>query len=245
MKEQQPKSLEDLKSELEIVKKEQESLLKVVSHDLRSPFNKLFALVGLVKMSGDSISEEQLGYLNKMELVISDGLSRMRNLMDLRAVEGAGINTSYNDTDIASLVARVAGDHMLEAERKGIKISFKQTPASIYTDRPSCLRILDQVISNAIKFSPLDSDININLEEVEERVLIHIEDGGYGISDEEQKYLFKKFAELSTRTTAGESSTGIGLYIAQEMAKNIGGKLSYANENGSIFTLSLPKVTVA
>ena len=67
---------------LEASEREKKALLKLALHDLRSPMNKLFALVGLFKMSDKQLSDEQTGYLNKMELVISDGLGRMRNLME-------------------------------------------------------------------------------------------------------------------------------------------------------------------
>jgi signal transduction histidine kinase len=238
-------SLGDIKAELSALEFEKESLMKVISHDLRSPLNKLFALVGLFKMSSETLTDEQLGYLNKMELVISDGLSRMRNLMDLRAVDGPGINTMYCETDITNLLYKVIGEHVPAAERKEIKISFDERPIIINTDKFSCLRIIDQLLSNAIKFSPLGSRINIDVDEKEEEVLIYIKDGGYGLSEEDQKNLYKKFVILTSRTTAGESSTGVGLYIAQKMAKNINGRILYSNSEGSVFTFSLQKTALA
>ena len=104
---------------------------------------------------------------------------------------------------------------------------------------------MDQLISNAIKYSPITSDITLAMEENDDEVLIRITDGGYGISENEQKDLFKKFIVLSSRTTGGEPSLGLGLFIAQSMAKNIGATIDYENLDGSTFIFRLPKTKLA
>ena len=245
LKNNQPISIEALKTQLAAAEKEKKALLKLALHDLRSPMNKLFALVGLFKLSNDPLSVEQTGYLDKMELVIRDGLSRMRNLMDLKAIEDQSIETMFEPIRVCKLVQKVIREQVPDATRKNIEIYFIETPINLRTDNLSCLRILDQLFSNAIKFSPVGGSITVKLEEEADKVLIHITDSGPGISPEEQNILFKKFTPLSTRTTGGESSTGIGLYIASWMAKNIGGSIEYSNGNKSVFTLCLPKVSLA
>ena len=245
LKKDQPISIDELKSQLEIAEKEKKALLRLALHDLRSPMNKLFALVGLFKMSDAPVSAEQADYLDKMELVIRDGLSRMRNLMDLKAIEDETIETMYESIRVSKLVQKVIREQTPDAARKNIKIYFIEKPIALTTDTISCLRILDQLFSNAVKFSPKNSSITVKLEEQEESVFIHIADTGPGISTKEQNELYKKFTPLSTRATGGESCTGIGLYIASWMAKNIGGSIEYTNDNKSEFTLCLPKVSLA
>jgi signal transduction histidine kinase len=246
--EDKTKSIEELKMLLEASEKEKKALLKLALHDLRSPMNKLFALVGLFKMSDKQLSDEQTGYLNKMELVISDGLGRMRNLMDLKAIEEAsGANTEilFENINIGRLVNKVIREYIPDAARKNIDLSYTEKNISLSTDRISILRILDQLISNAIKFSPERSKILIEIEERDEDFLVHVTDGGRGIAEEEIPNLYQKFAPLSTRTTGGESSTGIGLFIALWMARKIGGGIDYSNNKKSVFTLRLPRVSLA
>ena len=238
-------SIEELRAQLATAEKEKTALLKVISHDLRSPMNKLFALIGLFKMSGDTLTEEQTSYLDKMELVISDGLSQMHNLMDLRAIEGDGLDTLFEPINLGKLISRVIREYIPSAHRKNIKLNFENMSISLETDRLSCLRILDQLLSNAIKFSPTGGVVSIEVEDKDEEVLIHIIDGGYGIVDDEQSDLYKKFMVLSSPASGGESLTGIGLYIAQWMANNIGGSIEYQNAGKSVFTLRLPKVRMA
>jgi signal transduction histidine kinase len=247
LKEEETISIEALKKQLVDSEKEKKALLKLALHDFRSPMNKLFALVGLFKMSDKPLTDEQVGYLDKMELVIRDGLSQMRNLMDLKAIEEADTNTEVliEHIHVGKLVQKVVREYTPDAARKNIVLSFTEKNLSLSTDRISCLRILDQLISNAIKFTPKRGEILIELEARDEDVLVLITDGGRGIAEEEIPSLFQKFTPLSTRATGGESSTGIGLFIAWSMARKIGGNISYTNNNKSVFTLHLPKVSLA
>jgi two-component system, sensor histidine kinase and response regulator len=162
--------------------------------------------------------------------------------MDLRAIEGEGINTHFEPLDIDKLIKQVIREHFPLAKRKNINIAYKSQPVSVITDKLSCLRIFDQLFSNAIKFSPADSTISVDIVDTEDDVLIRIVDSGFGIAEVEQANLYKKFTVLSNRSSGGESATGIGLFIAQWMAKNIGGKIVYDNDGKSQFTLHIPKV---
>lgn len=240
-------SIEKLKTLLEASETEKKALLKLALHDIRSPMNKVFALVGLFKMSDGPLTNEQAGYLNKMELVIRDGLSRMRNLIDLKTIEDGDANaeTFTEHFNVGKLVQKVVREYKADAARKNLEISFKVRDVFSTTDRIYLSRILDQLISNAIKFSPERSNISIEMESGQDDIIVQITDGGRGIAEEEIPMLYKKFTPLSTRTTGGETSTGIGLFIASWMARKIGGSIDYSNNNGSVFTLRLPIVSMA
>ena len=237
--------IEELESKIADLEKEKASLLKVLSHDLRSPLNKLFALIGLFRMSDNALSDEQVIYLDKMELVISDGLSKMRNLMELKAIEGDGFDVLYEPLNLGKTIGRVIKEYGSAIERKNFTIVFDEKSVVIETDKLSVQRILDHLISNAIKYSPLGSKIIVKIEDKVDDVAIQVIDGGYGISEKEQESLFKKFVVSSTRVTGGESALGLGLFIAQSMAKNIGAIINYENRDGSTFILSLPKTRLA
>jgi len=235
----------ELETKLAKLEQEKASLLKVVSHDVRSPLNKLFALVNLLKMTEDSLTKEQLGYLDKMEMVLSDGLSRMKNLMDLRAIELNEVQTYMEPLDLGVLTAKIIREYTPVSERKNIKVEYEGTHLSTITDRLCYSRILEQILSNAFKFSPTLKPIKVTLTDNDNNIVLAVTDGGYGIKEEEQKDLFRKFKVLSTHTSAGESTTGLGLYIAQWNAKHLGGDITYQNSNGSTFVVTLPKVRMA
>lgn len=231
-------------AELERINK---ALVKVASHDVRSPLNKLFALIGLFKLSDGEITTEQRGYLNKMEVVISDGLNKMKNIMDLHSIETSGITTLPESIEIVQLTRRIVREFIPTAKRKNISIGFSSSEKTItlITDRLSYNRILDQLLSNAYKFTPEGKTINLTIEDQADQCIISVIDGGYGIKKEEQKFLYQKFKVLSTPATGGESCVGLGLFLAQWNAKNIGGEIKYDNNNRSTFSLILPKIRLA
>ena len=235
----------ELKARLKLLEDENKALLKLASHDIRSPLNKLFALLNLLKMADEPLAEEQSGYVEKMELVLSDGLQRMRNLTELYTIESGSVQSLLEEITLASLISRSLREHKVSAERKNIRFQFTDEPVTTHSDRLSLLRIFDQLMTNAIKFTPLGKTIKIKLRQEKNFALLSVIDGGYGIREEEQEFLFQKFKVLSTPVTGGESKTGIGLFIAQWNAKNIGGEISYENVNESTFTLKLPLVQLA
>lgn len=237
--------LKQLEQEIGKLEAENKALLKLASHDLRSPLNKIFALVNLMKMTDDPLSSEQQGYLKNIELVLSDSLQRMRNLTELRSIENNLVEVNWERVSIAPLVKKMALEYTPSAERKNIKLTTELESVETTSDKLLLTRVLDQLISNAIKFSSESSEIKITLEGSQEKFCITVIDGGYGIEQKEQAKLFKKFSVLSTRATAGESTTGIGLYIAQEIAIKLGGRIVYDNKNGSEFTLEMPYVSLA
>ena len=242
-KEQKIKQLEE---EVERLTAEKNSLLKVASHDIRSPLNKIFALVNLIKMADGELNSEQEGYLSKIETVLNDGLSKMRNLMELRAIENDEIKLRFEEIDLRAVLTRIVREYQIICNRKKINLVLSAETVSTTTDKLSVVRILDQLLANALKFSPVSGNVLVTLSAEEEVVQIDVIDAGYGIKPEEQVDLFKKFKVLSTPTTGGESRTGLGLYIAKYYAEKLAGSLTYTNEEaGSTFSLTLPRQLMA
>ena len=239
------KVIRELELEVERLRDENRALLKLASHDVRSPLNKVFALVNLLKMADEPLSEEQEGYILNIEKVLADGLHRMRNLMDLRAIENNEVKIHLEEIDLGSIAKRVVRDYAMPAEQKKIKLNTSIISISVNTDKLIVMRVVDQLMSNALKFSPEGSEISIGLTEIDDALKLSVTDGGYGIAPEEQAKLFKKFKVLSTATTGGESKTGVGLFIAQEYARKLNGKISYSNEGSSVFVLELPMIASA
>ena len=241
----QDNTIEELRLVIERLQAENSALLKLASHDLRAPLNKIYALTNLLKMTDDSLSGEQQGYIDNIEVVLSDGLRLMRNMTELRAIESDELKVQRQNIDIAALVRKIVREFEPAAEKKHIKIVTDIVPVESVSDSLVISRPLDQLISNALKFSPPNSEIGIQLQAGEDKFSIIVVDGGFGIKEEEQPGLFKKFVVLSSPVTGGESKTGIGLYIAQRSANMLGGQVSYSNKNGSSFILELPVTRMA
>jgi signal transduction histidine kinase len=115
-------------------------------------------------------------------------------------------------------------------------------PLAVRTDRTAARQILDNLISNAVKYSPHGATVHLELATVGGMGVIRVRDEGPGLSEEDQKNLFKKFSRLTARPTGGESSNGLGLAIAHRLAKALGGGIRCESTlgHGSTFIFELP-----
>jgi signal transduction histidine kinase len=129
-------------------------------------------------------------------------------------------------------------------ERKGQKLAVSGPKSLIATGDPDRLRdVVDNLVSNAVKYSPLEGAIAITLARTGNEVLISVRDSGPGLSPEDLSRLFGRFQRLSAKPTAGEASTGLGLSIAKRIIDLHGGRLTAESggaEGGAIFTIALP-----
>jgi signal transduction histidine kinase len=238
--------LEEKDKELQKLDEERSNIIGVVSHDLKAPLNRIFALSNLVYLAGENLTNEQKDYLEKMNQVVRDGLDMIRNLLDIRAIEYKGIEMLKEEIDIDNQVQQMVKSYKSYTQQKEQKIRYKNETGDehvvLETDRMYLNRILDNLLSNAVKFSPKGSEIVVELSKNEDSVGIKIIDNGPGISIEDQKKMFQKYRVLSAQPTGGESSTGLGLSITRSLVNILDGSIRYKSnpEGGSIFIVELP-----
>jgi signal transduction histidine kinase len=192
------------------------------------------------------IIQEQAQVTSMAEMIIT-AAERMRqlitNLLDVNAIEEGQFASRLERYDLGKLVREMVDQNIPAANQKKIGI---QTDISddifVRTDRAAAAQILDNLISNALKYSPHNRTVHIRTLTEGNRALVQVRDEGPGISGEDQKRLFQKYSRLSARPTGGESSTGLGLAIAKRLAEALSGGIQCqsALEAGSTFTLSLP-----
>ena len=237
-------SPDTLSQKVEELTRENKHVLSIVSHDLRSPLNRIFALIQLVQMGGDNLSPEQNDYLEKMHLIVADGLAMMRNLVDYRNIEYRTIDLHPETLNISELITRTIKNFSSIAAKKNIQLlATYENDLVITTDKLCIERVLDNLIANGLKFSPPGKKITIRAIIESDILKISVQDEVGGFLPEEQPKIFQKFQKLSARPTAGESSTGLGLFVAQSMANKIGGNISFSiiEKQGSIFSVEIPK----
>ena len=231
----------ELREALAASEKEKRALLKIVSHDIKAPFNQLFALSSLLSMDSDNLTEDQVDYVERMDIVAKEGLSLIRNLVDLRTIDYRGIQYREDKINVEEILKETINHHSPAAARKEIIITQELQPASTILDKIYVGRIFDHLISNAIKFAPPGSSVYVNMLVDGKQIQVRIADEGEGIPQQEVNSLFKQFIVLSPRPTAGESTTGLGLYLAKAMAEGLQGNVSYiADTSRTIFEVTMP-----
>lgn len=240
----QLRELEQNNRALQELNSEKQQIIGVVSHDLKGPFNRIFALSQLMSMTGDNLRADQKEYLGKIHQIVADGLSMVRNLLDNRRLEDRGIELNPEPLNITAVVVNLVKQYQSLAEKKQIRINFNQTEAiPAKADKIYLSRVFENLLSNAIKFSPAGKQIHVTISDEGTSVEVSVKDEGPGILAEDQKKLFQKFQKLAARPTAGESSTGLGLFIVKTFIEKMGGTIRCESEEGkgAKFTVSIKR----
>lgn len=238
-------NVDSLIKQIEALNLEKQQLISLVSHDLRSPLNRAFALAELLLMDTASLSDFQKDYLEKMRVVIADGLAMMRNLVDYRNLEYRSIDILKEPVNVQEFTERLIREFQSTARKKEITIqsTHADQALSIISDKQCLDRVIGNVLSNALKFSKPGQKVLLRtFMNSDGKIVVEIEDEIGGFSAEELKTLFSKFKKYKAQPTGNESSTGLGLFVAKAMAERVDGTVTCQSElgKGSIFTIVLP-----
>jgi len=225
---------------------EKNELLGIVSHDLKNPLQSIKLAAQLLKTDG-SLSKVEV---SEFSSDILNSAARMfdliKNLLDANAVEEGSVQVSLGAFDAQMITNSVISSYEHKATAKNIVLerSYPDFPVFLHGDSSLTIQILDNLISNAVKYSPYDTRIDIkvdvDIESGKGRVMVI--DQGPGLSEEDQKKLFMKYTKLTPEPTAGEHSTGLGLSIVKKLAEIMNGKV-WCNSKlgeGSTFVFELP-----
>jgi len=225
---------------------EKQQLIGLVSHDLKGPFNRIFALIQLMEISSENLTSEQREYLGKIHQIVADGLGMIRNLLDNRRLEDQGIDLLPESINLVAVLGSLIKNYRNLSVKKKIQIHFEApAQAIVVADKLYIYRIFENLISNALKFSPEDRNIYVTVTEEGEKIVVKLKDEGPGISKEDQKKLYQKFQRLSARPTGGESSTGLGLSIVKALIEKMGSELLCESDEGlgATFIVKMDKST--
>ncbi len=239
------KALEKQKTDLRELTETQNYLMSIVAHDLKAPLNRVQGLVQLLPLVG-TLNQEQKEQVEMIEKAVESGQKLIEDILTINAYEADCEPLYIKEIELSDFIKETISMHQQSiADKKNIQISFEQdTPITLKTDSEHLTRILDNLISNALKFSPKDKKVFINLEQHKNQVIISVKDQGPGISPEDQKKMFKKFQKLSAKPTGGETSTGLGLSIIKVLTQRLQGSIDYDTilGKGTTFKLKLPSL---
>lgn len=218
--------------------------LGMAVHDLRSPINGIHGLSEMLldDMCGPLNAEqrEMIEYIfsaNKhMNSLVSD-------LLDISVIESGKLKLLKGEASLQELLEERLKIQGLSASRKSIAIEgmYTEVPSFVF-DYRRLEQVMDNLLTNAIKFSPTDTTITVSLEYVEGQAKICVRDQGQGIPPGEEDLLFQTFKKTSVQPTAGESSTGLGLPIVKKIVEAHGGSVWVESEygEGASFCFTLP-----
>lgn len=241
--ETQKRDIEKINEQLEELNREKDSLMGIVAHDLKAPLVKVKSLARMLTMTGD-LNERQQDVIGMMESVTDSGETLIRNLLDLTAAEQAEEKMKMESVELKNFILGFLPPHLQRAEEKQIKLSAEiPEDLRLTTEKNYFSRILDNLVSNALKFSTSHTEVVISGEADGNDVLLRVKDQGPGISREDQQRMFRKFQKLTAQPTGGENSTGLGLSIIKTLTEKLGGTIAVKSElgDGTEFILRFPQ----
>ena len=226
---------------LEALDKEKTNLLRIITHDLRAPLGNITAIAELA-LGETSVPRD---HVDMIRHIADDALETVAQLLNWQTVNQPEINANSEPLNITCMLGTVVDRFAIEASQKQISLHLPPSPDGAswaLGDRNFVRKILENLISNALKFSPTGKNVYLTLKEGASQLAIGVRDEGPGIPPEDLPKLFGQFQQLSARPTGGEASSGLGLYIAKRYAETMGGDITCHSVpgNGATFTVQLP-----
>lgn len=220
--------------------RQQNNFLLAITHELKTPLSSIKLFFQTLRRK--ELSEEKRHDLIKRGVEDVDRLNNMiENLLLSARFEGDALNPHFEEIDLHEFVVKltdklrfgVAKDHFIHVKAKGEIL--------IESDTQLLNSIVINLIENACKYSPKQTDINVYLEKNAQGAELRVQDHGPGIPEKDLKKIFSKFYRAENEETRTNKGTGLGLYIVKELLNKINGKITVKNHlpNGSIFIISL------
>jgi signal transduction histidine kinase len=227
---------------LDEINHEKDTLMNIVAHDLKSPLNRIHGLVRILEMEGN-LNSNQLEYVRLVKESTRGGLDLITDLLDVHAWNELPEKPSPFAFEFDQFFKERVQSFQVIAEGKGISLKAESHVGQKIISEPEDLgRIFDNLVSNAIKFSPRNKSVEVKASWSNGLLQVSVKDYGQGFSDDDRRSLFQKFKKLSARPTAGESSNGLGLAIVKTLVDRLDGSIQLKSsiQGGSEFLIEIP-----
>jgi signal transduction histidine kinase len=209
--------------------------LGMCAHDLRNPLSSIRGLAELmVEDAIGPLSAEQKEIVQTIHGASQSMLQLVNELLDVATIEAGHLKLAKEPTSIVEIVERSVHLSNIEAAKKNTRIELVKIDIEpvVDVDRNKIRQVVDNLISNAVKYSPRGSVITVHIHSNEMVAGFAVRDSGPGIPESERHKLFKDFGRLSAQPTGGEKSTGLGLAICRKIVEAHDGTISVENMSG-------------
>jgi len=220
--------------------------LGIAAHDLRSPLTVINTYIFAI--SNDNLMDEQVTYLGKVKDITNYMLNLINNLLDLSAIETGHLTLDMKQHNYIKFLKDSIELNKAIASKKNISLDLKYVEEIpfITFDRDKLTQVINNLISNAIKFSHKNTAITVEVKKENEFITTSVIDQGQGIPSEELHKLFREFQKTSVKSTGKEKSTGLGLAITKKIIEAHKGRVGVESKvgEGSEFYFTLPSGAV-
>lgn len=228
-------------SELEQLKTD---MIRIAAHDLRNPLGIVKGYTALLIEDRDSLSPDQFAFVQAIDDAGEKMLKIIRDILSLQRVEAMQNKANCDEIDFADMVRELAGGHSVRARQKAQTYNLVAPSSSvpICVDQGQVREAVDNLIGNAVKYTPNGGSVTVELTMVGGRAVFEVRDTGLGIAEDEQARLFQPFFRASNAKASNIEGTGLGLHLVRNIVERHGGKMRFKSVlgEGSTFGFEIP-----
>jgi signal transduction histidine kinase len=230
--------------ELANLNKIKNQFIGMAAHDLRNPLGVIINYCEFLENDFGKLNKDQAEFISQIKSSSAFMLNLVTDLLDVSSIESGSITLKLEKHDLTALVENIVQSNKYMAGKKNIilKISRDEQPIIFVFDKSKIHQLITNLITNAIKFSYPGSEVCVEVFIKNGEAEINVKDNGQGIQQEDLKLLFKPFQKTSVKATAGEKSSGLGLYIVKRITDAHSGRIDVDSVfgKGSTFSVKLP-----
>ncbi len=218
--------------------------LSIVSHDLRTPLTAIKGYAATLLRFEEKLSPEiRKDSLNAINSEMDRFARLLDNLLDLSRIESGRLSIHLYSFNLKEMASKVVEMFKISTQNHQFVLNFPEVYPEAYGDQDQVEQVLNNLISNAIKYSPTGGTIEISGSDQNEQIILSIKDQGMGIPKDQLEKIFERYHRVDSKATRLVSGTGLGLYISKKLIEAQGGKIWVESQigKGSTFHVSLPK----
>lgn len=223
--------------------RQQNNFMLSVTHELKSP-------IAAMKLTLQTLQKHQLDEEKQKQLLLrciieSDRLNELcNNILIASQMEGGQYQNEWQSISVSKVVLNAFESY--QSRYSGRFIAEIAPDIHAETDKMLLQLAINNVLENAVKYTPADKSVIIELQEQNSRCILSVRDFGSGIPDNEKKKIFDQFYRIGDENTRKTKGTGLGLYLSKKIMKSLGGTITVKDNqpNGSVFELSIPSKSV-
>lgn len=232
--------------ELSDINKQKDELIGIVAHDLKSPINQMSGLITILGFKSEKWDKEEKEVFEKLENSNFHLKELVERILDLESIQKKSLNYKVTTVDMSKILKETVSEFEEKALSKNISIDISHVVSGkiVMVDPFFLKQVFENLMSNALKFSPFGSRVFIGTETHHEYHHVYMADEGPGISERDKLKLFTKYMTLSAKPTGDETSTGLGLSIVKKYVEEMNGSVWCESKlgKGAKFIVAFPKV---
>ena len=240
----QRRKLRENLEQLRRLEEMRDNLVHMIVHDLRSPLTGISGFLDLaLALEKETLTEDGLDYLQTAKRSTTAVINMVSAVLDVSKMEAGEMKLHLAECDLVGIAADLMSDMESLKEAREMNLDAPPVPVTVVADKDLILRVIQNLLGNALKFTSSDGWIRLDIRPDENRVCVKVRDNGPGIPAEYQDRIFEKFGQVEARAHRQKFSTGLGLTFCKLAVEAHGGSIGVESEvgKGSTFWFALPK----